>query len=413
MMDHGRPADPLRPLDGVRVLDFSRHMSGPYGTSILSDYGADIIKVESTPVGDPSRATGTAFLGDESALFLMWNRGKRSLAVDLRSDRGRAAVLRLVEGADVVVENYRPGVADAIGIGYDALSTRNPRIIHCSVSAFGATGPLAPYPGTDPVVQAMSGVMSLTGEEDGGPVLVGAPIADFTGALLLVQGVLLALLARERTGEGQHVEVSMLAGLASSLTTRLASYWATGEEPRRNGSAHSVVAPYEAFETADGFAVAGAWAPDAWPRFCAAIERVDLVDDPRFATNADRVRNRSELNDILRPLFLSRSTADWERRFHDANALFGEVCTIGTLLAHPQAQGMVGEVQHATLGALPQLEPPVALSGTPGRLGRAAPVLGEHSIEILAEAGLDQDEVDSMVGSSVVIDGRTTTGSHP
>jgi crotonobetainyl-CoA:carnitine CoA-transferase CaiB-like acyl-CoA transferase len=384
-------------LDGVRIIDFSRQMSAPYGTATLSDFGADVIKIESVPHGDPSRRTGTAFVDGESGMFLMWNRGKRSVAVDLRSPEMLEIVRTLLDGADVVVENYRPGVADEIGIGYEALRARNPRLIYCSVSAFGPTGPFASYPGTDPVIQAMSGVMSLTGERDGGPVLAGVPIADFTGAMLLVQAVLLGLRARDQTGEGQKIDVSMLAGLMYSLTTRLASYWATGEDGVRCGSAHSVVAPYQAYETADGFAVAGAWAPEAWPRFCVAIDRRDLIDDPRFADNAGRVARRDELNAILDELFRSRTTAEWEDRFHAASALFGEVCTISRILDHPQVAGLVQPVQHTSLGPIPQMGSPITMSATPAAMRLPPPVLGEHTREVLAAAGCTTAQIDELV----------------
>lgn len=390
-------------LAGVTILDFSRQMAAPYGTVVLSDFGADVIKVESTPAGDPSRRTGTAFVGDESALFLMWNRGKRSIAVDLRTPEGLEIVQRLADVADVVVENYRPGVADRIGIGYEALSARNPRLIYCSLSAFGSTGPLSANPGTDPVVQAMSGVMAVTGERGGGPVLVGVPIADFTGAMLVVQGVLLGLAARERTGRGQLVDISMLAGLMFSLTTRLASYWATGVEPERFGSAHSVTAPYQAYETSDGHVVAGAWAPEAWPRFCDAIDRPDLVDDPRFATNPDRVANVSDLNQVLVPLFKTRSTAEWQERFQRASALFGEVCSIGRIVDHPQTRDLVRHVEHATLGPVPQLAPPIAMSDTPAAMRLPPPVLGQHSEDVLRQLGYGEEEVDVLLRRKIVV----------
>ena len=232
----------MKPLDGVKVLDLTRHMTGPFATQMLSDFGADVIKIESVPHGDQSRRTGTAFTGGESGLFLIWNRGKRSLAIDMRTDAGLEAVRRLAQTADVLIENYRPGVTDQIGIGYDSLRETNPRLIYISLSAFGPSGPWAEDPGTDPVIQAMSGVMSVTGEHDGGPLLVGVPIADYAGAMTGMQAAMLGLLARERTGVGQRIDISMLNALVSSLTTRLASWWFGAEEPSRHGSEHSVVA---------------------------------------------------------------------------------------------------------------------------------------------------------------------------
>lgn len=394
----------VQALEGTRVADFSRQMSAPYATVLLGDYGADVVKVEALPHGDSSRRIGTAFVDGESALFLMWNRNKRSLAIDLRSPDSREIVRRLVEASDVLVENFRPGVTEAMGIGYEAMSELNPRLIYASLTAFGREGPMAGAPGTDPVVQAMSGVMSLTGEADGGPVLVGLPIADFTGAMMLTQGVLLGLLARDRTGCGQRVDTPMLAGLVFGLTTRLASYWADGNEPKRHGSAHSVVAPYQVYQASDGDVVAGAWAPEAWPRFCAAVQREDLIEDGRFATNADRVENREQLNVILKEIFAEQTTAEWEERFRAANALFAEVCSVPRILAHPQmdALGMVQEVEHARIGPIPQLGPPIFMSKTPGGIKGPPPVLGQHSAEVLGHLGYSTSEIEKFHATGVI-----------
>jgi crotonobetainyl-CoA:carnitine CoA-transferase CaiB-like acyl-CoA transferase len=395
----------MKPLDGITVLDLTRHMAGPFATQMLSDYGAEVIKVESAPHGDPSRRTGTAFVGDESGLFLIWNRGKRSLALDTRSDAGRSVLRRLAERADVLIENYRPGTAAEMGLDFETLQQTNPRLIYVALSAFGGSGPWAEDPGTDPVVQAMSGVMSVTGEPDGGPLLVGVPIADYSGAMNAVQAILLGLLARDRNGEGQFIEISMLSALMSSLTTRLASYWFGGEEPGRHGSEHSVVAPYQAFRTADGWAVAGVWgAGDAWPRFCEAIDRTDLVEHPDFADNPRRVANREALNALLHPIFASRTTAEWRDRFHDARALFGPVHTIPEAVAQEQVahSGLVTGVEHPTLGEIPALKPPIELSRTPGEIASPPPLLGEHSAEILVEAGYDDGEIRELIAAGVI-----------
>jgi crotonobetainyl-CoA:carnitine CoA-transferase CaiB-like acyl-CoA transferase len=391
------------PLDGIRILDFTRQMAGPYGTLVLADYGADVIKVESLPVGDGSRETGAYFPGGESALFLMWNRGKRSIALDLRERAAIDVIERIVRRADVLVENYRPGVADDIGIGYEAMSKLNERLVYCSVSAFGPTGPIAEHPGTDPVIQAMSGVMSVTGEPNGDPCLVGVPIADFTGAMLCAQAVLLGLAARERTGRGQKIDVSMLYGLMSALTTRLASYWATGEDPTAYGSAHSVVTPYEAFRAKDGYIVAGVWGSNGWVRFCRAIDRPDLADDERYAQNVERIRLRHELKPIFDEVFAQRTVAEWDGRFRAEGALFGPVHTFSEILNHPQVEsaGLVQQVQHATLGQINQLGPVIQFSETPGRITTAPPVHGQHTRDVLAEAGYSEDEIEALVAGGV------------
>lgn len=391
-------------LEGTTVLDFTRHMSGPYGTLLLGDFGADVIKVESLPHGDPTRKMGTAFVDGESGMFLIWNRSKRSLALDMRKPEAMEIVRRLALKADILAENFRPGVAEEMGIGYEAMAALNARLIYLSVSAFGPNGPLAQYPGTDPVVQAMSGVMSVTGEAGGEPVLVGLPIADFSSAMVAFQAALLGLLARDRTGRGQRIDVPMLGALVFGLTTRLANYWANGVEPTRQGSAHSSVAPYQLFHASDGDIVAGAWTADSWPRFCAAIGRTDLEQDARFATNVQRMANIGELNEVLGAVFAARTVAQWEEAFHDANALFGPVLTIPQVLAHPQmeALNMVQSVEHSRIGRIPQLSAPIFMSDTPGTIRRPPPMFGEHTAEILAEIGFSPSEIGALADRKVV-----------
>ena len=394
----------MKPLDGVRILDFTRHMSGPYATLLLGDFGADVIKIESMPHGDPTRRMGTAFIDGESGLFLIWNRSKRSIGVDMRHPESKEVVRRMLVGADMLAENFRPGVAEEMGIGYDSVSAINPRLIFLSISAFGQRGPYALSPGTDPVVQAMSGVMSVTGEADRTPVLVGIPVADFSAAMVAVQGALLALIAREKTGRGQRVDVPMLAALVFGLTTRLAGYWWGGKEPTREGSAHSAVAPYQLYRAKDGDVVAGAWTADTWPRFCTAVGRPELTDDPQFSTNLLRIENRKQMNEILSAIFQTRTVQEWEQSFREANALFGPVLEIPQVLKHPQSKaiGLVGSVSHPKLGPIPQIEPPIFMSETPGKITRPPPAYGEHTAEVLSEVGYSEIEIDNLAKKKVV-----------
>jgi crotonobetainyl-CoA:carnitine CoA-transferase CaiB-like acyl-CoA transferase len=349
-------------------------------------------------------------VGDQSAVFLMWNRGKRSLALDLRQPEGLETVRRLIDQADVVVENYRPGVADEIGIGYEAMSARNPRLVYVSVSAFGPSGPLAPFPGTDPVIQAWSGVMSVTGETDGGPLLVGVPVADYTGSMLAVQAVALALFARERTGRGQKVEVSMLGGLLAMLSTRLANYWASGEDPQRMGSANSIYVPYQVFQTADGYVMAGSFGGDSWPKFCTAIGLPELAEDERYRSNRSRFDHRETLIPMLQARFAARTTDDWEPAFRAAGALFAPVKTVAEILAHPQVAelGLVQSVAHPTAGTIPQLGSPLDFSETPAAIRRPPPLLGEHTREVLLEGGFTPTEIDALCASGIALDGAST-----
>jgi crotonobetainyl-CoA:carnitine CoA-transferase CaiB-like acyl-CoA transferase len=406
-------ADGVRPLDGLTVIDLTRQMSGPYASMVLGDFGADVIKVESAPRGDGARYVGNTFVGGESTMFLTWNRNKRSVCLDLRSAEGKQVLDRLIDQADIVMENYRAGVAETMGIGAEDVLRRNPRVIYCSLNAFGSNGPWSQRPGTDPVVQATSGVMSVTGERDGGPLLVGIPVADFSSAMVAVQGILLALLARDRTGRGQKVEIPMLHALVFGLTTRVGPYFATGEDPGRWGSQHSQVVPYQAFQTKDGYAVAGTWGDADWGKFCDALGWPELAADPRFDSNVRRVAQRDVLSPMLQERFVARTTAEWEERFSRRGVLFAPVNTFSDVFNHPQAQamGLVGEVDHPTAGRQQQVTPAVRMTDTPGTIARPSPLLGEHSREVLLERGWSPEAVDQLVGQGIVVEAGRPAGA--
>jgi crotonobetainyl-CoA:carnitine CoA-transferase CaiB-like acyl-CoA transferase len=395
------------PLAGIRVLDFTRHLAGPYATTIMGDFGADVVKIESVPDGDPARAIRMPGepLDVDGQAFIAYNHGKRSIAIDLRNEEGLALVRRLAETADVVIENYRPGVADAIGIGYEALRAVNPRLVYCSVSAFGQEGPWSRRPATDPVIQAMSGVIAVTGTP-ADPARAGVPVGDIMGAMSGLQGVLMALLARERTGEGQWVDVSLLHALAFTHTTRLAELYATGKEPQGQGTAHSTVAPYEVFPTADGPVIAGSWTEDTWPRFCAALGRPELATDPRFETNQLRLANRPLLREVVTEVMVLKTTAEWEVEFARASALFGPVLTISQMLEQAQMahRPAVAEITCADgrVVKVPDSTSAIRLHGTAGSVSQPPPLLSQHASEVLAELGLSPEEIESLADRGIV-----------
>src|SRR5262245_1197797 len=309
------------PLSGYRVLELAHLVAGPLCGTYLADMGAEVIKVESPAGGDASRSVYGAKYGDESAVFVTVNRNKASVAIDLARPEGRGAFLRLAATADVVLEAYKGGVAERLGIQYANVRAMNPRIVYCSLSAFGPTGPWKEKPGVDMLVQAMGGLMAITGEPDGGPVLCSVPVIDTMGALTAGQGIVTALLHRERTGEGQRLDVSLLNCLMLAHAARLPVFWATGEEPARLGSAHPIIAPFQAFRAQDAWIYVAVWKDSLWEPFCAAVGMPDLARDPRFDSREGRAKNRAALSDVLAPIFRERAVADWMRRLEACDVL--------------------------------------------------------------------------------------------
>jgi crotonobetainyl-CoA:carnitine CoA-transferase CaiB-like acyl-CoA transferase len=391
-------------LDRLTVIDLTQVMAGPFCCQLLGDLGADVIKVEPVGRGDATReATGQRLPNGESAAFLAINRNKRSLALDLRSDAGRAAVHRLVRTADVVVESFRPGVAARLGVDYPTLSQINEGIIVASISGFGQTGPYAGRPGYDLIAQAMSGIMSVTGDAGGNPVKCGVPVTDMSAGLLCLVGILSACLARTVTGRGQAVDASLYdAGLALSVW-ETAELWTTGRAPARLGSAHRVNAPYEAFPTRDGHITIGANNSRLWDRLCAVLDRPDLAADPRFGSNADRVRNRAELATELGRSLSERDTDEWVELLLDAGVPAGPIRDYEQACADPHtlAREMVVELDHPVEGRVRSLGIPVKLSATPGAIRRAPPRLGEHTDEILAAVGYSSEEIRALRAEGV------------
>jgi crotonobetainyl-CoA:carnitine CoA-transferase CaiB-like acyl-CoA transferase len=394
-----------QPLSGIRILDLTVMTAGPVGTMMMGDLGADVIKVEEFSQGELSRNMGTVFAAGESSMFLSQNRNKRSIRLDLKQTAGRDAFLQLAKSVDVITENFRPGTVDRLGIGYDAVRALNPKIIYASVSAFGQTGPYAHLPANDPVVQALSGLMAMTGEADGAPVRIGTPYPDFGAAALLAFGVSAALLHRERTGEGQKIDLPLLSGAIFSSIPRDGETLRSGVAPPRMGSAHPTFVPYRNYRGGDGsFFFLACFTQKFWEALCDAVDRPDLARDPRYATNVARCDNRAALDNELESLFATRPTSEWLRLFDKANVPAAPIQDLHHALRHdPQTahNKTVVELKHPTAGKVEMLALPVNFHGTPATYRRSAPRLGEHTREILEEFGFTADDIERMFAAGV------------
>ena len=391
-------------LEGVRILDISQGAAGPTCGMLLGDLGAVVVKVE-PPGGEWGRGLGPPFLGGVSAAFLGMNRGKRSIGVDLKRPASAEALLRLAEGFDVVLESFRPGVADRLGVGYDAMRARNPRLVYAAISAFGQDGPWRDLPGVDGVVQAMSGLMSVTGTADGPPVKVGVPAGDMLGGIFASQAVLAALLARERTGTGQRVDVSLLDSLLAFQVVPFSMYQASGQQPGRQGSAAPYAAPNEAFATNDGHVMVAAYTPQRWPALCDVLGVPELATDPRFVTNGARVVERAILHRILEGIFATRSTAEWMGLLREADIICGPLLDYDGLLSeeHFKEYGMTANAEHPAVGALTTVRGPVRFSSSQAEVREFTPAIaGEHTVQVLAEGGLTEAEISDLLASGAV-----------
>ncbi|TMA65728.1 MAG: CoA transferase [Deltaproteobacteria bacterium] len=393
------------PLDGIRVLDLTRVVAGPYCSMFLGDLGADVVKVEQPDTGDDTRGWGPPFAGGESAYFLSINRNKRSLALDLKSKRAVELLRQLIKVADVVIENFRPGTMERFGLAEQDLRKLNPRLIYASLTGFGANGPMSDWPGYDLIVQAWGGLMSITGTPDGEPVKVGVAIIDLVAGLMLGKAVTAALFAREKIGVGQRIDTSLLEAEVASLINVGSNYLVGGKVPTRWGNAHPNIVPYQNFKTADGYLVIGVASEVIWKRFCQAIGRPNLTDDARFANNSLRVENRTKLIALLSEVFLQRDNETWFKLLTAAEVPCSPVQTIDQVFQAPQVlhRDMVMEIEHPTAGTVRMAGIPVKFSVTPASLRLPPPLLGEHNEAILSNwLGMSAEAIDELKKEKII-----------
>lgn len=391
-------------LAGMRVLELAQIMAGPTCGMMLADLGADVIKIEKVDGGDDARGYRDPQINGVSAPFLMLNRNKRGIALDLKAPEGREVFLRMVREADVVIENFRKGTLEKLGLGYDALSELNPGLIYCAISGYGRTGPAADKGGFDLIAQGFTGLMAITGEEGGPPLRTGNSIADINAGLLAAFGILAAYQHKQKTGKGQIVETSLIEAGLQQLCWHAAIHFATGESPGPSGSAHILATPYQAFPTQDGYIIVGGANEKNWERIAQVLGRPEWLEDPRYRLNADRMRHRDTLLPAMSEILSTRPSAHWLAEFDKAGVPAGPVHSVGEALSHPQtlARGMVVEQQHVEAGAIKTIGLPVKLSATPAQYLRPSPRLGEDTRALLAECGYGEEEIAAMLRDGVV-----------
>ncbi|MFL7813225.1 MAG: CaiB/BaiF CoA transferase family protein [Anaerolineales bacterium] len=402
----------MAPLKEIRIVDITRAMAGPYCTMMLGDFGADVIKIERPGTGDESRGWGPPFVGEpysiypgQSAYYLSANRNKRSLTVNLKDPAGQEIVRKLAGISDVLIENYRTGVLDKLGLGFEELQKDNPALIYCSISGYGRTGPDREKPGYDAIIQAEGGMMSITGPSEGPPSRVGVPIIDITSGMFAASAILAALLERESTGLGQHLDVSLLDTQTALLANVASNYLLSGDPPQRQGNAHPNIAPYEPFQARDKGFVLGAANQGQWMKLCQLIDRMDLAEDPRYKDNQARVKHREELNQVLDEIFGTRDAEEWLALLEEAGLPCGPINTVPEVFQHPQvlARDMVQEVDLPAVGRISLTGFPYKLSRTPVELRLAPPALGEHNREILVDLlGYSEEEVEDFQVKGVI-----------
>jgi CoA:oxalate CoA-transferase len=394
----------MRPLDDLFVVDLSRILSGPVCTMMMADMGAEVIKVEPPPLGDDSRQWGPPFVGGISTYFLSINRNKKSLGLNLKAEEGRRVLRKLIGRADVLIENFRPGVLDKLGFGYEAVAKLNPRTIYCSISGFGHTGPYRDRPGYDVIAQGESGMMDLTGYPDGPPAKLGASLADVVAGLYAFNGICLALLARHRTGKGQHVDISLLDGMVSTLTYHALIYLSTGRSPKRAGTRHPSIVPYECFQAKDGFVNIAVTNQKQWENFCQVLGFAEIASDPRFETMKARLANYGDLRPMIDRVISTMTRAEVMAAMSEVGIPAGPINTVAEILEDPQihAREMVVELTHPEYGPLRMLGIPIKLSDTPGIVENPPPTFGQHNREVLAKLGYKENEIANLAKDGVI-----------